>query len=284
MNIEWPSSTNKGTALLRLMHQFQPDRILTDDYVSWFFDEATTANLRNAKLSFAGSPSADFSRTAYWYAILREKHIDSIIEHSIESGCRQLLLLGSGYDTRFFRLPSIRKYSVATLEVDLPETIKDKMMGIEKRIGSLPVGLSFVPLNFNDKDWSGIVRAGFQPTIPTVYVWQGVSYFLPRQTVSAFLDFVRANMIAGSILAFDCCWPLMLTENDEIPGIRQNIERLKEIGEPYIFGMDPMDMKSWLEDKGFRNIGVSSTDYLELTYVHTSTLPRKTWYIVTASL
>ena len=62
-----------------------------------------------------------------------------------------------------------------------------------------------------------------------------------------------------------------------------NIERLKEIGEPYIFGMDPMDMKSWLEDKGFRNIGVSSTDYLELTYVHTSTLPRKTWYVVTAS-
>ena len=82
----------------------------------------------------------------------------------------------------------------------MPETIKDKMMGIEKRMGTLPVGLSFVPLNFNDKDWSGIVRGGFQPTIPAVYVWQGVSYFLPRQTVSAFLDFVRANMIAGSIL------------------------------------------------------------------------------------
>ena len=44
-----------------------------------------------------------------------------------------------------------------------------------------------------------------------------------------------------------------------------------------------MDMKSWLEDKGFRNISVSSTDYLELTYVHTSTLPKKTWYVVTAS-
>ena len=44
-----------------------------------------------------------------------------------------------------------------------------------------------------------------------------------------------------------------------------------------------MDMKSWLEDKGFRNIGVSSTDYLELTYVHTGTLPKETWYVVTAS-
>jgi methyltransferase (TIGR00027 family) len=172
---------------------------------------------------------------------------------------------------------------VATFEVDLPETIKDKVMAIEKRVGSLPVGLSFVALDFNDKDWSSIVRDGFQPTIPTVYVWQGVSYFLPRQTLSAFLDFVRVNMIAGSILALDCCWPLMLAENDEIPGIRQNIERLKEIGEPYIFGMEPMEMKSWLEYKGFHNVNVSLIDYLELTYVHTSTLPRKTWYVVTAS-
>jgi len=74
-----------------------------------------------------------------------------------------------------------------------------------------------------------------------------------------------------------------LAENDEIPGIRQNIERLKEIGEPYIFGMEPMEMKSWLEYKGFHNVNVSLIDYLELTYVHTSTLPRKTWYVVTAS-
>jgi hypothetical protein len=31
MDIEWPSSTNKGTALAKLMHQFDPNRMLVDD-------------------------------------------------------------------------------------------------------------------------------------------------------------------------------------------------------------------------------------------------------------
>jgi len=139
MDIEWPSSTNKGTALLRLMHQFDPDRILQDDYVSWFIDEPTTANLGDVKAFIkedSEDPARAFSRIAYRCTILRERHIDEIIEDSIESGCRQLLLLGSGYDTRFFRLPSIRKHSVATFEVDLAVTIKEKIAVLEKRLGS----------------------------------------------------------------------------------------------------------------------------------------------------
>jgi methyltransferase (TIGR00027 family) len=286
MDMEWPSSTNKGTALLKLKHQFDPNRILHDDYINWFFDESTIAKYRNAKPSVnedPKDPDRKFSRIAYWYAILREKYIDDIIENRIESGCRQLLLLGSGYDTRFFRLPSIRKYSVATFEVDLPETIKEKMTIFKKRLGSLPAGLSLIPLNFNDNDLNGIVRGGFEPALPTVYVWQGVSYYLPEQTVSTVLNFIRTKMATGSLLSFDCCSPLMLIENDEIPGIRFNIERLKQIGEPYIFGMEPKDMKSWLQEKGFQHIDVAMQDDLEMTYLHTRTLPKKMWYVVTAT-
>lgn len=268
------------------MHQFDPNRILIDDYVSWFFDESTLAKLRNARPAVnedRKDPAEEFNRVGYWYGILREKHIDDIIENSIESGCRQLLLLGSGYDTRFFRLHSIRKHSVATFEVDLPETIKDKMTILEKRLGSLPEGLTFIPFNLNDNDLNAIVRAGFQPAIPTVYVWQGVSYYLPERTVSAILDFVRAKMVSGSLLTFDCCWPLMLIENDEIPGIRFNIERLRQIGEPYIFGMEPNDMKSWLQGKGFQSVSVSMQDDLEMNYKNSRTLPKKMWYVVTAT-
>jgi methyltransferase (TIGR00027 family) len=121
------------------MHQFDPDRILQDDYVSWFIDEPTTANLGDVKAFIkedSEDPARAFSRIAYRCTILRERHIDEIIEDSIESGCRQLLLLGSGYDTRFFRLPSIRKHSVATFEVDLAVTIKEKIAVLEKRLGS----------------------------------------------------------------------------------------------------------------------------------------------------
>ena len=90
-------------------------------------------------------------------------------------------------------------------------------------------------------------------------------------------------MVDGSHVVFDSCWPLMLVENDEIPGIRFNIARLKEIGEPYIFGMEPEDMNKWLQGKGFRNIRISLLNELEMVYMKTSTLPKKTWYVVTAT-
>ena len=285
MDIDWPSSTNKGTALLKLIHQSDPDRILQDDYVNWFFDESTKA-ATSSKSRFnenSNDSVGAFSQIAKRYTILREKYIDDFIEGSIESGCRQLLLLGSGYDTRFFRLPSIRKYSVATFEVDLPDTIEAKRVVLEARLGSIPAGLSLIPLDLKHADWKGIFQGGFQAAIRTIYVWQGVSYYLPERTVSAVLDFVRREMIDGSYVVFDNCWPLMLVENDEIPGIRFNIERLKEIGEPYIFGMEPEDMKRWLQGKGFRNIQLAQLDELEMVYMKTSTLPKKTWYIVTST-
>ena len=286
MDIDWPSSTNKGTALLKLIHQSDPDRILQDDYVNWFFDESTKAVV-SSKSRFNENSNDDsagaFSQIAYRYTILREKYIDDFIEVSIESGCRQLLLLGSGYDTRFLRLPSIRKHSVATFEVDLPDTIEQKRSVLEARLGCIPAGLSLIPLDLRQADWKGIFQGGFQEAIPTIYVWQGVSYYLPERTVSTVLDFIRRGMVDGSHVVFDSCWPLMLVENDEIPGICFNIARLKEIGEPYIFGMEPKDMKLWLQGKGFRNIRLTLSNELEMVYMKASTLPRKTWYIVTAT-
>jgi len=286
VDIDWPASTNKGTALVKLMHQSDPDRILKDDYVSWFFDESAKATVDSSQFRLRGklNDSADaFSQIAYRYAILRERYIDDFIEASIESGCRQLLLLGSGYDTRFFRLPAIRKYSVATFEVDLPDTIDEKRAVIEARVGHIPAGLSLIPADLRQTNWEGIFQGGFQPAVATICAWQGVSYYLPERTASAVLDFVRHLMNAASQIAFDSCWPLMLVENDEIPGIRDNIERLKTIGEPYIFGMEPEYMELWLLGKGFQNIRLCLLSELEMMYMKTSTLPTKTWYVVTAA-
>ena len=285
MDIDWPASTNKGTALLKLIHQSDPDRILQDDYVNWFFDESTKAMISSKSRPNENSDDSAgaFSRIAYRFTILREKYIDDFIEGSIESGCRQLLLLGSGYDTRFLRLPSIRKHSVVTFEVDLPDTITEKSAVLKARLGRIPAGLSLISVDLRNTDWKGIFQGGFQAAIPTIYVWQGVSYYLPESTVSAVLDIVQRGMVEGSRVVFDSCWPLMLVDNDEIPGIRFNIERLKEIGEPYIFGMEPKDMKLWLQGKGFQNIRLTLSNELEMVYMKTSTLPTKTWYVVTAT-
>ena len=283
MGIDLGNSTNKGVAMLKLAHQFQNEVILKDEFVSWFFDETIINSLRENPWDIDSEPKEDIEkiqRLSYWFAILREKYGDEIIESGISSGCRQLLLLGSGYDTRFFRLPFLQDSSIKTFEVDFPNTIKNKEEILCKKLGNIPFGLSLIPFDFNKDDPNSLSQYGFDKNIPTVYIWQGVTYYLPRETVSYVLDFIRDQMASGSVFVFDACSPLMTFKNDQIPGIRAQIDKLNEIGEPYIFGMNSNKMESWLKKKGFKNIKIHKQDDLEEKYLHRRTLPDNMWYVV----
>lgn len=270
--------------MLKLAHQFQDEVILADEYLSWFFDKETVNSLQENPLDVERSPKNDaekFLRIAYWYTILREKHGDEEITKALESGCKQLLLLGAGYDTRFFRLPSIRENSVATFEVDLPKTIEDKQKCLMEKLGEIPQGLTLIPLDFNKDNLDRLSNYGFDKNLPTAYIWQGVSYYLPQQNISKFLDFIKEQMASKSIFVFDACTPLMTFKNDEIPGIASNVDRLNEIGEPYLFGMYAEEMKAWLQEKGFETINILKLDDLEAKFLHRRTLPNNAWYVVT---
>lgn len=285
MSIDMGKSTNKGAAMMRFAHQFQPNVILQDEYVSWFFDDSIAKSLQEDSLNLSVEPADDsqkFRQVAYWYTILREKYGDGVIADEIASGCSQLLLLGAGYDTRFFRIPAVRERSVATFEVDLPETIDDKQKYLVDKFGRTPEGLTLIPLDFNHDDLNNLANHGFDNAIATAYVWQGVSYYLPRNSVSQVLDFIKLQMTPNSILIFDCCSPLMTFKNDQVPGITASIDKLLEIGEPYLFGMYGNEMKVWLEEKGFKDIEVLQQDDLEERILHKRTLPNNMWYLVIA--
>ena len=284
MSIDWGQSTNKRTALVKLAHQFQSQILFNDEYISWFFDEAVVRYLQEQPFSIDTEPKDDiekFYRNAYWYIVLREKHGDEAIEAAIASGCKQLILLGSGYDTRFFRLPSIKKNSISTFEIDLPKTIEDKRESLIRKLGAIPQGLSLIPLDFNQENLSSLPSYGFDNTIHTAYIWQGVSYYLPKESVSNFLDFIQSQMASGSVFVFDCCSPLMTFKNDQVPGIAYQIEKLNEIGEPFQFGMYRDEMEVWLREKGFQDIQILQQDDLESEFLHRRTLPNNMWYVVT---
>jgi methyltransferase (TIGR00027 family) len=284
MSIDLGKSTNKGTALVKLAHQFQSQILFKDEYISWFFDEAVVRYLQEQPWSIDAEPKDDiekFYRNSYWYIVLREKHGDDAIEAAIASGCKQILLLGSGYDTRFFRLPSIKENSISTFEIDLPKTIEDKRESLIRKLGVIPQGLSLIPLDFNQDNLSSLSAYGFDNAIPTAYIWQGVSYYLPKESVSNFLDFIQSQMAAGSVFVFDCCSPLMTFKNDRVPGIAYQIDKLNEIGEPFQFGMYSNEMETWLREKGFQDIQILQQDDLEAEFLHRRTLPNNMWYVVT---
>jgi methyltransferase (TIGR00027 family) len=286
MSIDLGQATNKGTAMVKLAHQFQSQILFKDEYISWFFDETVVRSLQEQPWSVDAELKdgiGAFYRNAYWYVVLREKHGDDAIVAAIASGCKQILMLGAGYDTRFLRLPCIKENSISTFEIDLPKTIEDKRECIIRKLGVIPQGLSLIPLDFNRDNLSSISQYGFDNTIPTAYIWQGVSYYLPKQSVSNFLDFIQSQMVSGSVFVFDCCSPLMTFKNDRVPGIAYQIDKLNEIGEPFQFGMYSNEMEAWLRKKGFQDIQIIQQEDLEAEFLHRRTLPENMWYVVTVT-
>ena len=203
---------------------------------------------------------------------------------AIASGCQQLLLLGSGYDTRFFRISAIQNRHIATFEVDLPNTIEDKQNYLFEKLGQIPQGLTLIPFDFNHQDLNSLLDYNFNPELATIYVWQGVSYYLHQDSISKVLDFIKSKMTPNSVLIFDCCSPLMIYKNDQVPGISASIDKLTEIGEPYLFGMYADQMKAWLEEKGFQTIEILQQDDLEEQILQKRTLPNNMWYVVVARI
>ncbi|MGB7718324.1 MAG: class I SAM-dependent methyltransferase [Bryobacteraceae bacterium] len=79
--------------------------------------------------------------------------------------CRQLVLLGAGFDTRAYRLPAAQR--VNTFELDHPGTSAAKQAALREKLGSLPKRVQSVSIDFNTQPVGDVLgRAGF--------VWRSV--------------------------------------------------------------------------------------------------------------
>jgi methyltransferase (TIGR00027 family) len=129
---------------------------------------------------------------------LRVSKVDAELTEAIEGGCRQLVLLGAGLDTRAFRMPSLA--DVPVYEVDHPATQAYK----QRKASSLsPVARSvtFVPVDFESGSLAeSLSRTGFRSDQPAVWVWEGVIMYLTEEAVRSTLADVARCSAPGSVL------------------------------------------------------------------------------------
>ena len=105
---------------------------------------------------------------------------DAAIEKYLP-GVEQLVDLGAGYNTRTIQLQHDRR--IRCFEVDQPGTQQLKLK-LLRQCGVDTSGVTFVPANFLSDDWlDNLVRAGFDATRPTFFLWEGVTYYLSREAM-----------------------------------------------------------------------------------------------------
>src|SRR5262249_7473067 len=125
---------------------------------------------------------------------LRVLAIDAEIERA---GCRQLVILGAGLDTRAYRLPLA---DVDVFEVDHPATQaykRRRTAGLTRTARSL----TFVAVDFErDSLDRALAGAGHRAEVPTCWIWEGVVMYLTDGALRAGLDAIAARSAPGSTL------------------------------------------------------------------------------------
>jgi methyltransferase (TIGR00027 family) len=165
----------------------------------------------------------------------RQTLYDSVVEQYLPE-ITQFVILGAGFDTRALRLKGMPKYaSIRSFEIDTPPTLAYKREKLAKA-GIDSSGVTYVPADFEKDDWlTQLINAGFNPSKPALFIWEGVTPYLDREAVTDTLRKI-ASTAKGSIVAFDYFTSEVL--ESQALSMRSIRASLSAGGEPLKFGVD----------------------------------------------
>lgn len=210
------SGTANEVAISRLvMHQAgtrsdEPTRRLIphlpafDPVVTWLFGSFGLASRWSGYIvSWAAYP---VSRPSTFYSMIgqRTEFYDRLLTESIDPDgqqkVKQVVILGAGWDTRAWGI--LADSDVRIFEVDMPHTQQAKRAAVEAS-GLDVERVVFVESDLVEKTWLQVlIEQGFDPTLPSFILWEGVTTYLPIEAVNATLHEV-GQLASGTGIAFD---------------------------------------------------------------------------------
>ncbi|KIF02927.1 SAM-dependent methyltransferase [Streptomyces sp. RSD-27] len=135
------------------------------------------------------------------YFGLRTRVLDDFLLRSVGTNVRQVVLLGAGLDTRAFRLdwPS----DLVVFEIDRAGVLDFKQQVLTDLSAAPKVKRVPVPVDLRE-DWvTALTTAGFDPAAPSVWLAEGLLFYLPSPAETYLIDTVDRLTTGGSALAFE---------------------------------------------------------------------------------
>ena len=205
---------------------------------------------------------------SYCFTIARTRHFDEALLAGVRDGVQQVVILGAGYDSRAFRFEDELR-GVKVFELDHPGTQARKKQLLAARNAELPENLTLIGIDFAKQSFRKLLpEHGFRHDLKTLFLWEGVSYYLPLQAVDDVLTFV-AGCASGSSVVFDYALQSFVDGDTGTYGGEQIARWLKKIGEPFLFGLNPPDAQRFLGKRGLRVVAHVGPAELERMYLTT---------------
>ncbi|WP_329014264.1 class I SAM-dependent methyltransferase [Streptomyces sp. NBC_00690] len=136
------------------------------------------------------------------YFGLRTRVLDDFLLHAVHTGgARQVVLLGAGLDSRAFRLdwPS----GSVVFEIDREGVLAFKRTVLDRLSATPKAARVEIPIDLR-ADWVGaLADAGFDRAAPSVWLAEGLLFYLPAAAETYLIDTVDRLSTEGSALAFE---------------------------------------------------------------------------------
>jgi methyltransferase (TIGR00027 family) len=257
MRPDKPSQTALRVALARAIESRLPKkkRLCFDSHAKYFLDAPSKRIYETwfrRKLYFLKSNR--FMPGIIGSVMVRTRFIDDYLHKSIANGIEQLVILGAGYDTRAFRFAEVLD-GIKVYEVDHPATQERKILLLKRKLGTLPAHVTYVPIRFNSEDLvENLTAAGYCKNVKTVFIWEGVTYYLTRQAVEKTLRDVTEASGSGSSIVFDY-FPSSVADGSCLLKEAQNMRAFfSQLDEEIKFGIEPRAIGDFLSAWGYDNI------------------------------
>lgn len=266
-----PSKMAEGIALHRCAETMLPEdiRIFSDPYAIHFLDPAMLAWARNYPEEAQALADELERKTPGWSNAIRGRirYFDDVVKDAAANGFSQLVILGAGYDTRAYRINTLKGY-VRTFEIDRPETMERKLEILKKIFGEVPDHVAFIPLDMANADcWQDLARAGWSTEAKTLFLLEGLVMYLPRPAVEHLLAGIAGHAGAGSAVLFDFMPESLANGSSEEGGGQIIREWTAKIGEPILSGFSQEEIVPFLERLGFFDVQIiPSRAFAELYY------------------
>ncbi|GAF96582.1 unnamed protein product, partial [marine sediment metagenome] len=188
------------------------------------------------------------------YAIARTAFFDSVFIDGLNKNIPQIVLLGAGYDTRAYRFAKLNN-ATKIIELDIATTQNRKMKCMKKAKMDIPTHVTLVPINFNKESLKYILeKAGYKNNEKTLFIWEGVSYYLEPESVDATLEFVNNSSHNESVIAFDYAISISEETIDNYYGVKEFAKTFRKYrkNELFRFTIDEGNIESFLEQRGLK--------------------------------
>jgi methyltransferase (TIGR00027 family) len=248
------SGTALGTAAMRAIESERPanERICYDP-----FARKLTNTLFYLLIKLLAGYGERRTHGALTFIVCRCRYFDDYLQECLKSGTAQLVILGAGLDSRVYR-DELLEWVVKAFEVDHPATQASKIERVKKVLGKIPTNVAYVPVDFNDETLDKLLARGFDRSLKTLFIWEGVTFYLDAEAVNATLAWVRANAAPSSAIIFDYQY---ISEPSRAHAV---LSRLT--GERRAFGIEKGQIEDFLTQRGFTHVVDANAEQLKRLY------------------